>query len=63
MLEHFETLQELNTENVQPMSHVLELKNVWREDEPGLSDNPSELLSNAPLREKDYFKVPRILEG
>jgi len=63
VLEHFATLQELNTEEVHPMSHVLELNNVWREDKPGKSEGTGPLLSNAPMREKDYFRVPKILEG
>lgn len=63
VLEHFETLQELDTKTVEPMSHVLELKNVWREDKPGKSKKTDALLSNAPMKESDYFKVPKILEG
>jgi aspartyl-tRNA synthetase len=63
VLDHFATLQKLDTEAVRPMSHVLELENVWREDIPANSKETDPLLSNAPAREKDYFKVPRILEG
>ena len=63
VLGHFEALQELDTEEVQPMSHVLELRNVWREDKPGRQKKSSDILSNAPMREQDYFKVPKILEG
>jgi aspartyl-tRNA synthetase len=63
VLGHFETLQELDTENARPMSHVLKLKNVWREDKSGKSKKTDPLLSNAPTREKNYFKVPKILEG
>jgi aspartyl-tRNA synthetase len=61
VLEHFETLQELDTESVEPMSHVLELKNVWREDEPERAKETDSLLSNAPDKESDYYKVPKIL--
>ncbi|MGD8228538.1 MAG: aspartate--tRNA ligase [Desulfobacteraceae bacterium] len=63
VLEHFEALQELDTENVQPMSHVLEMKNVWREDEPRRSSKAKSLMANAPNEESGYFKVPKILEG
>ena len=63
VLEHFATLQELDTDKVEPMSHVLEIKNVWREDTPGSSREADSLLRNAPLKESDYYKVPRILEG
>ncbi len=61
VLEHFETLQELDTENVEPMSHVLEIKNVWREDEPRKPEKPESLMANAPEKESGYFKVPKIL--
>ncbi|NIR14850.1 MAG: Asp-tRNA(Asn)/Glu-tRNA(Gln) amidotransferase subunit GatC [Desulfobacterales bacterium] len=63
VLEHFEALQELDTENVEPMSHVLEIKNVWREDEPRKSSKAESLMANAPNEESGYFKVPKILEG
>jgi aspartyl-tRNA synthetase len=63
ILEHFETLQELDTDKVQPMSHVLEMKNVWRKDGPGSTKETGSLLKNAPMRESGYFKIPKILEG
>ena len=63
VLKHFETLQELDTEKVQPMSHVLEMKNIWREDRPGRAKKSDALLENAPMKESGYFKVPKILEG
>ncbi len=61
LLEHFETLQQLNTENVQPMSHVMETENVWRTEDRADPGDPALLLRNAPLKEKDYFRVPSIL--
>ncbi len=61
ILEYVETLRELDTEEVQPMSHVLKLKNVWREDKPGKSKKAESILSNAPVKERGYFKVPKIL--
>jgi aspartyl-tRNA synthetase len=63
ILDHVEQLQELDTENVRPMSHVLNMKNVWREDKPGASKQIKDILGNAPLKEKDFYKVPKILEG
>jgi aspartyl-tRNA synthetase len=63
ILEYVETLRELEAENVRPMSHVIPMKNVWREDKPGKAGKPEEILSNAPTREKDFFKVPKIIEG
>ncbi len=62
VLEYVETLQELDTRAVPPMSHVLPLKNVWRDDRPRKSRTSKSILSNAPEWEEDYFKVPKILE-
>ena len=61
VLDHFETLQGLDTESTEPMSHVLELKNVWREDEPEEKKKTDSLLSNAPDKESGYYRVPKIL--
>lgn len=63
VLNHFEALQSLDTEKVPPMSHAISAANVWREDLPGEKRDPDPLLEAAPDREKNFFKVPRILEG
>ena len=64
ILGYVETLGTLNTEDVPPMSHVLKINNVWREDIPAVrEDKSSKMLSNAPESEGAYYKVPKILEG
>ena len=63
ILTYVESLEELDTDGITPMSHVLDIKNVWREDRPSERKRPQELLSNAPMKEKGYYKVPRILES
>lgn len=63
ILEYMEMLREVNTENIHPMHHILNEKNYWREDVPTNTKSPQKILSNAPSREGDYFKVPQILEG
>jgi aspartyl-tRNA synthetase len=63
ILEYVQTLEKLDTDNVRPMSHVLEIKNVWREDVSVGEKETETLLENAPMREENYFKVPKILEG
>ena len=57
-----EQLNELDTENVEPTSHVLDMKNVMREDvsKPGLP--VEEVLKNAPDHENGQIKVPAIIE-
>ncbi|MBW1763457.1 MAG: aspartate--tRNA ligase [Deltaproteobacteria bacterium] len=63
ILEYVEELGELNTDDISPMSHVLDVKNVWREDTQTENKETEPLIANAPMREKAYFKVPKILEG
>ncbi len=63
VLDYVESLEDLDTERVEPMSHVLEALNVWRDDEEAPLEDPSLFLSAAPEAEDGYFKVPKILEG
>ncbi len=61
ILDYMETLHEIDTEKVAPMSHALEIKNIWREDQHSAKKKADPLLANAPIKEKRYFKVPKIL--
>ena len=63
ILEHFEQLQELDTEAIPPTATVLPLRNVMRADEPGRPFPREDILANAPVVEKGCFKVPAVLEG
>jgi len=62
ILGYFEQLQQIDTADVPPMSHAVAVTNVFREDEPQPSLTPEEALQNAPDREDDYFRVPRVIE-
>ena len=57
-----EQLNELDTDHVEPTSHVLDIKNVMREDiaKPGLP--VEEVLKNAPDHENGQIRVPSIIE-
>ena len=59
---YIEKLNQLDTKNVQALSHVVEPKNVFREDvlKPSLSQE--EILANAPARQHGHFKVKKIIE-
>ena len=61
ILGYVEKLNELDTENVTPTSHVLGLTNVMREDkvEPWLTQE--EALMNAPRKKGGYFSVPKVI--
>lgn len=61
ILEHARKLQDLDTEKVSPTSHVLPLQNVFREDRAGEHMQTDQVLANAPDRQDDFFKVPRIV--
>ena len=62
VLDYIEKLNELDTENIEPMSHPGALSNVFREDEPGKSLSVEEALKNAPDRVDGCFRVPRVIE-
>ena len=61
-LTYVENLQQLDTSNVEPTTYALPMKNVFRADEVKPSLDRELALSNAPLKEDGYFKVPRVLE-
>lgn len=56
-----EQLNELDTENVKPTYHVLDMKNVLREDVPQKGLPREEVLKNAPEHQDGQIKVPSIL--
>ena len=62
ILDHFETLRELDTEDVPPTSHPLPLESVMRPDEVRPSLPREELLANAPLAEDGALRVRAVLE-
>ncbi len=62
ILDYFERLQEVDTENVPPTAHTLAMHNVMRDDEPHPSIDKEEVLANAPQREEDLFRVRAVLE-
>ena len=62
ILTYIDKLTELDTRSIEPTSHVVPTVNVLRADEPRPSLPQDEALRNAPDRQEEYFKVPRILE-
>ena len=57
-----EQLNELDTENVAPTTHVLDMKNVMREDEAKKGLPIEEVLKNAPDHQDGQVRVPSIIE-
>jgi len=62
ILGYIETMNELDTEGIDPMSHVLPIKNVFREDEVLNGNNRDELMKNAPKSKDGCFAVPKTVE-
>ena len=57
-----EKLEELNTDDVEPLSHISEGENVLREDRIDNQLSRPEALANAPDRDDQYFKVPKVID-
>ncbi len=60
ILDHFNQLNEVNTENIEPMAHVFPMRNIMREDKAEHISTKEEILQNAPLEENGFFRVPKI---
>ena len=61
ILAYVDLLNELNTDDVEPTAHPLEITNVFREDSVGKSWTADAALSQAPQRQNGFFQVPRVL--
>ena len=61
-LTYVDNLSDVNTDGVHPTTYALPIENVFRADEVRPSLPREAALSNAPLQEDGYFKVPRVLE-
>ena len=61
ILECADDLKKIDTENVKPTAHAVELYNVLRDDEVKPSMPQDKALKNAPEAEDGFFRVPRIV--
>ena len=62
MLEYIDKLNELDTDGVEPMSHVFSVSNVFREDVVTNMDERTVILGNAPVKRDGCFVVPKTVE-
>lgn len=60
IVDYVNQLQQVNTDNVDPLAHALELHDVFRDDVPAPSFTPDEALANAPARKGNYYSVPAV---
>lgn len=61
ILGFIDKLNELDTSNVEPLIFMSDAYNVLREDTEGPSINQDDALKNAPRKDSDYFRVPKVL--
>jgi len=61
IIEYVEKLNKLDTSNVEPMAHATGLKNVFRDDILDKPISSKKALENAPDKEDDFFRVPKVV--
>ena len=59
MLDYIDEMNELDTSNIEPMTHVLDTDNVFREDKVTNGDEHDDMLKNAPEVKDGAYKVPK----
>jgi aspartyl-tRNA(Asn)/glutamyl-tRNA(Gln) amidotransferase subunit C len=62
ILDYMKKLDELDTKDIEPTSHVLALNNVMRDDSPRNSIPREDALMNAPSHTDKFYRVPKIIE-
>lgn len=62
ILTWMEKLQQIDTENIEPLTHMSSEINVMRDDVAGEPLSHERGLLNAPKKDSDYFRVPNVME-
>jgi len=62
ILGYFDKLSELDTSTVEPLTHILPVENVMRDDVEGGSVGQETALANAPEHDRGHFVIPRVIE-
>lgn len=62
IISFMDILSELPTDNVEPLIFMNDSVNVLREDVPVVSLTQAEALKNAPKKDSDYFRIPKVLD-
>lgn len=62
IISFMDKLSEVNTENVEPLIFMNESYNALREDNSIVSISQQEALKNAPKKDSDYFRIPKVLD-
>jgi len=61
MLKFVDKLNEINTDDISPLTHIHAANNIYRDDCPKNLDIKTQILENAPNHNSDYIKVPKVL--
>ena len=62
MLSFIDKLSELNTDTIEPLIYMTQESNILRKDVPEITLTQKEALKNAPKKDSDYFKAPKVIE-
>tara|TARA_B100000768_G_scaffold180721_1_gene201433 strand:+ start:2846 stop:3139 length:294 start_codon:yes stop_codon:yes gene_type:complete len=62
MVNFINQLKEVDTQGVEPLIHMNEEINNWREDKLGEVLDQKKALSNSPNKDSTYFKLPKVLD-
>jgi aspartyl-tRNA(Asn)/glutamyl-tRNA(Gln) amidotransferase subunit C len=62
MISFVEKLNEVDTAGVEPLLHMTDATNVYRQDELAGSMPKEQALANAPVADDNYFKVPKVIK-
>ncbi len=62
IVDFMDKLQEVDTANVEPLIYMTEEVNRLRDDEPKVTLTQEEALKNAPKKDSDYFRIPKVLD-
>lgn len=61
VLDFVDVLAQVDTNGVEPLMFLTEEEDVLRADEPSMEIGREQALANAPVKDSDYFKVPRVV--
>ena len=62
IVSYMDTMNEIDTSEVQPLTHVLPIKNLFRQDVLKSSNDREQILSNAPSQKDGSFQVPKAVD-
>ena len=62
ILDWMDKLNELDTDDVKPLTHMSAELNIFREDITSVTISHEEALKNAPKKDSDYFRVPKVID-